>query len=77
METAAETLRAAQLAASGLDPDTADGRSQQRLLQQRLLGAEVRLAHGESALAQSRAQQLWTKLALEVGPDSSSVTNQF
>ena len=77
VETAAETLRAAQLAASGLDPDTADGRSQQRLLQQRLLGAEVKLAHGESALAQSRAQQLWTQLALEVGPDSSSVTNQM
>lgn len=77
LDSVAESLRAAQLAASGLDPDTADGRSQQRLLQQRLLGAEVSLAVAETALAQAEAQQLWTQLALNVGPDTSAVTNQM
>ncbi|MGI9271570.1 MAG: mechanosensitive ion channel family protein [Woeseiaceae bacterium] len=77
VESVAEALRAAQLAASGLDPDTADGRSQQRLLQQRLLGAEVNLALAETVLAQAEAKELWTQLVSNVGPDTSAVTNQM
>ncbi len=75
--SAAENLRAAQLAASGIDLETADGRSQQRLLQQRRLDAEVSLALAETVLAQSEAQQLWTQLELNVGPDRGALTNQM
>ena len=77
VEEAAENLRAAQLAASGLDLDTAEGRSQQRLEQQRLLRAEIRLALAETTLAQSDAQQWWTELKLDTGPDTSALANQM
>jgi len=71
VESAGEKLRAAQLAASGLDLDTAQGRSQQRLEQQRLQSAEINLALAETILAQASAQRWWTELKLEEVPDTS------
>lgn len=77
VENATEALRAARLVASGLDPDTTDGRSQQRLLQQQLLEAEVNFALAETALAQAQAKLLWTRLALGVERDPSRVSDQI
>jgi len=75
VEVAQDELRAAQIAASGLDVDTAQGRSQQRLLQQRLLEAEIHLAISEVALANSSAQYWWTLLKLDSIPDISEIEN--
>ena len=71
VDSAGEKLRAAQLAASGLDLDTAQGRSQQRLEQQRLQSAEINLALAEAILAQASAQRWWTELKLDEVPDTS------
>ncbi len=76
VKDAQEILRAAQLAASGLDLDTEQGRSQQRLEQQRLLGAEIGLALAEPALAQAEAQRWWTELVLEESVDTGALQNQ-
>ncbi len=73
VETSRERVRAAQLAASGLDVETAQGRSQQRLEQQRLLDAEVSLALAEVALAQSKVQQFWAQLLPDSGPGIGEV----
>ena len=73
VEEAQADSRAAQLAASGLDVDTAQGRSQQRLQQQRLREADVHLALTEVALASSRAQYWWTLLELDSVPDISEI----
>jgi small-conductance mechanosensitive channel len=75
VEAAQESFRAAQLAASGLDVDTAQGRSQQRLEQQRQLDAEVELALAEVALANAEAELRWTELVLE-GADTTELRNQ-
>jgi len=75
VESAQEGVRAAQLAASGLDVETAQGRSQQRLEQQRLRDADVGLALAEVALAQAEAELWWTKLALE-GADTGALRDQ-
>ena len=75
VETAREGVRAAQLAASGLDVETAQGRSQQRLEQQRLRDAEVDLALAEVALAQAETELWWTRLALG-GADTSLLRDQ-
>lgn len=74
---ATEQLREAQLAASALDLETADGRSQQRLLQQRLLDAEVELALAETLRAQAEAHLRWTQLVQDVAPGNSALTNQM
>lgn len=76
LKSAREALRAAQIAASGLDLDTAQGRSQQRLQQQKLLGAEIEQALAQVALAQSEAQHHWSEIALDSGPDTSEIENQ-
>ncbi len=76
VEEAQEILREAQLAASGLDLETELGRSQQRLQQQRLLGAEISQALAETALAQSEAQRWWTALILEAGVDTGALQSQ-
>jgi len=62
-----ERRREAQLAASSLDVDTAQSRSEQRLLQQRALNAEVELADARIALAQAEAKRWWTELKLDTG----------
>ena len=77
VDDATEKLRAAQIAASGLDPDTAQGRSQQRLEQQRLLGAEIDVARAELALARDEALQLWTRLKLGQGPDPGAIGDKL
>ena len=76
VEKARENLRSAQIAASGLDLDTERGRSQQRLQQQRLLGAEIRLALAETSLARTQAQRWWTKIVLDLEPDISVLQDQ-
>ena len=75
-EEARENLRAAQIAASGLDLDSEEGRSQQRLQQQRLLGAEIALALAETALAKSEAQLWWTEIVLDRAPDTGALENK-
>lgn len=76
VETASEDLRAAQLAASSLEVDTAEGRSQQRLLQQRMLGAEVGFALAQTNLAHAIAKRRWLQIQLDTGPSMASVSNQ-
>ncbi len=77
VETARDALRAAQIAASGLDADTGQGRSQQRLQQQRLTEAEIHLALAEVALAKTSSQYWWTLLRLESVPDISIFEDQM
>jgi hypothetical protein len=75
VEKAQANLRAAEIAASSLDLDAAQGRSQQRLQQQRLLGAEVGLALAETALAQTEAQHWWTEIDLLAAPDTQALAD--
>ncbi len=77
VEIASEELRAAQLAASSLEVDSAEGRSQQRLLQQGLRGAEVSLALAQMDLAQAIAKRRWLKLKLDTGPGMDVVSDQM
>ncbi len=76
VEKAQAKLRAAEIAASSLDLDAAQGRSQQRLQQQRLLGAEVGLALAETALAQTEAQHWWTEIDLLAAPDTQALADK-
>jgi len=76
VENAEEVLRAAQLAAGGLDLDTAQGRSEQRLQQQRLLGAEISLTLAEATLARSEAHRWWEELVLDTGPDTGTLQDE-
>lgn len=69
VESAQEKLRLAQIDASSLDLNTALGRSQQRLQQERLISAEIGLALAESALVRAETQRWWTELALGRGPN--------
>lgn len=73
---AEKRLRDAQLAATGLDLDTQQGRWQQRLQQQKLLDAEVLLAVEQAALAQAQARRWWTELQLDAAPDISVLQEQ-
>jgi small-conductance mechanosensitive channel len=75
-EQARENLRTAELAASSLDLDAPDGRSQQRLLQQELIDAEVVVALGDFELAQSQARRWWTELQLDTAPDMDDLQDQ-
>jgi small-conductance mechanosensitive channel len=63
-----EQLRAAELAAAGLDLDTERGRSEQQLQLQKQVDAEVSLALTEVALAEAQARRWWTELQLSA-PD--------
>ncbi len=72
VDTAEEKLREAQIAASGLDLNTAQGRSQQRLQQERLTAAEISLALAKARLARSEAQRWWTEMVLDTALDSSA-----
>ena len=74
--TSREQLRAAVLAATGLDLDTAQGRSQQRLQQQKLVDAEVSLALAEVALAEAQARRWWTELQLATLTDMGVLQEQ-
>jgi len=68
VEAAQEVQREAQIAASSLDLDTAQSRSEQRLQQQKLLDADVRLGAAGIALAQAEAKRWWTELKLDTDP---------
>jgi len=66
---AEESLRAASVAAVGLDLDTMESRSEQRLEQQRLVDAEVELALAEANLARAQARRWWNELQMDRDPD--------
>ncbi len=68
-----DKLRAAELAATGLDLETAIGRSEQRLQQQKLVDAEVTLALNELALAVLQARRWWTDIQISASPDLDRV----
>jgi potassium efflux system protein len=71
-----EQLRAAQLAATGLDLETEQGRSQQRLEQEKLIEAEVSLALHEVALADAQARRWWTEIQLATMLDMQVLQEQ-
>jgi len=68
VEAAEEVQREAQIAASSLDLDTALSRSEQRLLQQKFLDADVRFGAARVALAGAEAKRWWTELKLDTDP---------
>ena len=76
VEKSQEQLRAAELAATDLDLDTAQGRSQQELQQQKRVDAEVSLALAEVALAEAQARRWWTELQLATLPDMTVLQDQ-
>ncbi len=76
VEKSQEQLRAAELAATDLDLDTAQGRSQQELQQQKRVDAEVSLALAEVALAEAQARRWWTELQLATLPDMNVLQDQ-
>ncbi len=76
VEKARDELRAAELAASSLELDTPQGRSQRRLQQQTLIKARVDLALAELGLAQSQAFRWWNQLELQTVDDLSDMEEQ-
>lgn len=72
---AREQLRTAELEASGLDLDTPQGRSQQRLLQQEQIDAEVAVAHADVQLAQAQARRYWTALQFDATPNIDALAD--
>ena len=70
-----EELRAAELAATGLEPETDSGRSEQQLQQQKQVEAEVSLALAEMSLAEAQARLWWTELQL-AAPDQDLLEQQ-
>jgi small-conductance mechanosensitive channel len=77
VDAAEETTRDARLEASGLDVDSSEGRSQQRLEQQRLLDAEIDLALAEILLAQTQAHLAWSELVLDTDPDIDVIEDRI
>ena len=73
VDAAEEVQREAQIAASSLDLDTAQSRSEQRLLQQKLLDADVRLGAARVDLAKAEAKRWWTELKLDADPDLETI----
>jgi small-conductance mechanosensitive channel len=67
----------AQLAASELDEDTPEGRSQQRLEQQRLINAQLDLALARVTLAKEEAHLAWSQLVLEADPDTAALRDRM
>jgi small-conductance mechanosensitive channel len=76
VERAQEEQRQAQIAASDLELDTAQGRSEQRLQQQSLLDAEIRLAAAEIELASAEAKRWWTESQLDAGAQPSEIEDR-
>ena len=73
---AEEKLRAAQISASGLNLDTAEGRSQQRLEQEQLVVAEINLAIARVAQATSEVERWWVELFLSKTQANAELDNQ-
>ena len=67
LAAAEERLREAQLAASTLEFDSVEDRSEQRMQQQRLLEADIRVAAAQVALARAGAIRWWTELKMGTG----------
>ncbi len=76
VETAEARVSDAQLAASELDEDTPEGRSQQRLEQQRLVNAEVDLALAQVTLAKDEAHLAWSQLVLDADPNTAALRDR-
>ena len=70
------SLRAAELAATGLYLDTEQERSQHRLEQQKVVDAQVTLALSETRLAEMQARRWWTELSLATTPDMELLEDQ-
>jgi len=70
---AIEREREAQVAASSLGADTAEGRSRQLEAQQRALDAEVELGLARTMLAKAQARRFWTELELRTEFDLSDI----
>jgi potassium efflux system protein len=75
-DAAQERLRTAELEASSLDLEAEDSRSQQRLLHQKQIDAEVTVALSDLALAKSQARRWWTELHLDTDPDMDELQDQ-
>jgi small-conductance mechanosensitive channel len=73
VEASIEREREAQVAASSLGADTAQGRSRQREAQQRALNAEVELGLARTKLAEAQARRSWTELELRKDFDLSDI----
>jgi len=71
-----EALRTAELAATNLDLDTVQGRSEQQLHQQELLEAQVALALSEIALAETQSRRWWVELQIADAPDLDALQEQ-
>ena len=68
-----QAAQAAQTAASSLDVDTAEGRFEQRLNQQRSVDTDVELAAARVALAEAEARRYFAALELDGEVDISTV----
>ena len=73
VETKEESARAAQTAAATLTVDTPEGRSEQRVHQQRSLDADVELAVAQVALAVAEARRYFVDLKMDGDVDISAV----
>jgi potassium efflux system protein len=76
LATAEERAREAQIAASSLEVVTTQGRSDQRLQQQRALDAEVEYALARVVLADAEARHFWTELRIDADPDLSLIEDK-
>ena len=70
---AEEHQREALIVASSLDVDTAQSRSEQRLLQQHALDADVEFAAARVALGKAEARRFWTELKVDADPDLGEI----
>jgi small-conductance mechanosensitive channel len=77
VEAAEARISEAQLAASELDEDTPEGRSQQRLEQQRLIEAQIDLALARVTLAKDEAHLAWSQLVLDADPDTTALRDRM
>ncbi len=73
IEEAAERLQAAEIAASRLALDTAEGRSQQRLERQRLIEAQVVHALARLNWMNANTLRIWGALLLDEAPDTADL----
>jgi small-conductance mechanosensitive channel len=71
VDSAREQLRAAEVDAASLDLSADESRSQQELLQQKRVDAEVKLALAETALGLTQARRWWTELQQDAVPSLS------
>ena len=69
VNAAEERQREALLAASSLDVDTAQSRSEQRLQQQLALEADVEFAAAQVALGKAEARRFWTEIKVDANPE--------